>query len=266
LPIYFQSLRSSSSGNCLALWTHASSIVIDCGIKVQRVCRELLDAHRRQTGGLDAVIVSHAHGDHMSYAALRVLRKEGIRVYGHRRVIRQLRERYAPEEWNTQPELRVFPGSSFEVGDFRVTPTEVRHAPDVPNFAFVITAHDGRKRRRIVVCTDFHDYSGLVSLFVDADFIFLEANHDLALLRLHPNPASAYHMNNAKSASLLFHAVRQSGSPPAAVMLGHLSEERNRRRLALGEVEKIFGRAQTRFPFLIDAAPAHKPSPVVEII
>jgi phosphoribosyl 1,2-cyclic phosphodiesterase len=265
VAIYFQSLRSSSSGNCLVLWTATSSILIDCGVKVQRECADLLDAHRRRAGTLDGVIVSHAHGDHVTRASLRVLQREGIRIHAHRRVLRLLRERHGLEDWNRAPDLEPFPAGPFEVGDFRVTPMEVPHAPGVPNFGFVITARGARSKRTIVVCTDFHDYGGVLPHFVDADFIFVEANHDLQLLRQHPNPNSRYHLNNVKTASLLHHAIRQSASPPGAVMLGHLSEERNRRPLAIDEVRALFERRRTDIRFDLDAAPAHRASAIVEI-
>jgi hypothetical protein len=62
---------------------------------------------------------------------------------------------------------------------------------------------------------------------------------DRNVLHPHPNHASRYHLNNVKTASLLHHAVRQSATPPGAVMLGHLSEERNRRALAINEAARM---------------------------
>jgi phosphoribosyl 1,2-cyclic phosphodiesterase len=265
MGVRFQSLRSSSAGNCLALWTGTSSILIDCGVKVQRECREILAEHARRAGNVDAVIVSHAHGDHMAYGALRVLGREGIRVFADARVIRQLRETHAPQEWREPPRMRALAGEVCDVGDFRVMPIEVPHAPDVPTFGFVITVRHEERKRRIVVCTDFHDYAPILPHFVDADFIFVEANHDLQLLRKHPNYASRYHLNNVQTASLLHHAAARSASPPRAVMLGHLSEERNRRALATSEVTRMFERQGTKMRFHLDAAPARRPSEVVEI-
>ena len=265
MAIYVQSLRSSSAGNCLALWTPTSSILIDCGVKLQRECLELLDGHVRRAGGLDAVIVSHAHGDHMAYGSLRVLGRQGIRILGDARVVRQLRQWHEPHGWNEPPCLRAFQGATFDIGDFRVTAVEVPHAPHVPTFGFAVTARDEGRERRIVVCTDLHDYTGILPHFIDADFIFVEANHDLALLRKHPNHASRYHLNNVKTASLLHHAARWSVSAPRAVMLGHLSEQRNRRALATSEVARMFERQGTKMRFHLDAAPAHHPSGVTEL-
>ena len=297
MAIYFQSLRSSSAGNCLALWTATSSILIDCGVKVQRECRQMLEGHQRRAGTIDAVVVSHAHGDHMAYGSLRVLGREGIRILGDARVIRQLRQWHEPHEWDEPPWMQAFPtspgsrihrsrdrrshdglsedrrprqgtlfgGTAFDVGDFRVIPIEVPHAPDVPNFGFRITARDRGTKRTLIVCTDLHDYAGILPHFVNADFIFVEANHDLDLLRQHPNYASRYHLNNVKTASLLHHAIGRSAAPPHAVMLGHLSEERNRRALAINEVTRMFAQQGTKMRFHLDAAPARKEGEVVEV-
>lgn len=265
MAVYFQSLRSSSSGNCLAFWTRTSSLLIDCGLATQRECREVLEAHRRRAGHLDALIVSHAHGDHVSYAALRVLGREGVRVLGDARVVRQVRERHEPGEWNAAPDLRALPGGGFDVGDFHVRRFEVPHAPQVPSFGFAITVRAGGRTRSLVACTDFHDFGEVLPHFVDADFVFVEANHDLELLRQHPNPASRYHLNNVKTASLLYHAVKRSAAAPRAVMLGHLSEERNRRALAIGEVTRMFERMGAPIAFHLDAAPAARPSEIIEL-
>jgi hypothetical protein len=48
-------------------------------------------------------------------------------------------------------------------------------------------------------------------------------------------------------------------------MLGHLSDERNRRALAINEVTRMFDRQGTKMRFHLDAAPAHRPSEIVEI-
>jgi ribonuclease BN (tRNA processing enzyme) len=267
MPVSIQSLRSSSAGNSVALWTRTSSILIDCGIRAQRDCRAMLEDHRRRAGHLDAVVVSHAHGDHMPRGALKVLGREGIPILGEASVLSQLREFHAPGDWKEPPAMRAFGtrAAAVEAGDFCVTAIRVPHAPGYPTFGFVICVRSRSSWRTIVVCTDFYDYAAFLPRLAGADFIFVEANHDLAMLRQHPNPNSRFHLNNVKTASLLHHAAAWSGTGPKAVMLGHLSEERNRRALALAEVTGMFRRRGTRLRFHLDAAPAHRPSEVIEI-
>jgi phosphoribosyl 1,2-cyclic phosphodiesterase len=264
MGIYFRSFRSSSAGNCLALWTADSSILIDCGVKTLRDCRALVRQHQNEHGPVHGVLVSHSHGDHLSRDAVRILQEEGIVIHGHRQVVPQLRERHDIQGVSGSP-IQPFPGESFTVGDFQVTTIPLPHAPDVPNFGFVIRAGHGTKRRKVVVCTDFNDYSNVLPQLAGADFVFVEANHDLELLRQHFNPNSRYHLNNVKTAWLLCHAVRDGRCKPTAVMLGHLSEKRNRERLAIGEVERAFASQRIKVPFELETAPKFEPSRVITI-
>jgi phosphoribosyl 1,2-cyclic phosphodiesterase len=265
VTIRFQSRLSSSGGNCLSLWTRTSSLMFDCGANAQCRCRALVEAHRAAAGTLDALVVSHAHGDHVSRATLRVAEQEAVPIHAHRAVVRQLRERHDVDDWDDQPAFVAFGVDPFVAGDFEVTPVEVPHAPGYRNFGFVVRARSGRGVRKIVVCTDLHDYADLLPHLADADLVFVEANHDLDLLQRHPNPSSHYHLNNVKTAWLLHHATKLGGRRPKAVVLGHLSEERNSARLALGEVRRVFERQETPIDFHLDAAPAARPSDVVEI-
>jgi ribonuclease BN (tRNA processing enzyme) len=260
-PVFFRSLRSSSRGNCLAIWTSHSSILIDCGVRPQYECRDLLTQHQRMNGKVDAVLVSHAHGDHIRYESLRVLGKEGICIHGHPGVVEQIRHRHNFADWNDPPTLRDTPRGPLRVGDFSVSLIAVAHAPGFPNCGFVITTEE----RKIVIFTDFHDATGLPEHFVDADLIFVEANHDLDLLREHPNPASRYHLNNQTTARLLCDVVKRSTKTPTAVMLGHLSDERNRAHLAIREVEKEFERARVRVDFDLSAAPRIEASKIIRL-
>jgi phosphoribosyl 1,2-cyclic phosphodiesterase len=265
VPIRFQSRLSSSGGNCLSLWTSTSSLMFDCGANAQCRCRALVEAHQAVAGSLDALVVSHAHGDHVSRATLRVAATERLPVHAHRAVVRQLRERHDVDDWDDRPAFAPFSTDRFSVGDFEVTPVEVPHAPGYPNFAFVVRVGHGKGRRTIVVSTDLQDYGALLPHLVDTDFVFIEANHDLDLLKRHPNPSSHFHLNNVKTAWLLWHAARQSARTPRAVVLGHLSEERNTARLALGEVRRVFERQGTEMRFHLETAPAAHPSGIVEI-
>ena len=221
----------------------------------------MLTRHQQLNGTVHAVLVSHAHGDHMSYESLRVLRKEKIAVHGHRHVVEQLHDRHGLAAWEDPPALHVTPTSPFRIGGFSISLIEVPHAPNYPNYGFVITSSE----KKIVIFTDFHQFAGLVEHFVDADFIYLEANHDVDLLRQNPNPASRYHLNNQKTASLLCDVVQRSRRPPTAVMLGHLSAERNRPHLAIREVEKMFKSAGVTCEFDLSTAPRFEASKVIRL-
>jgi phosphoribosyl 1,2-cyclic phosphodiesterase len=263
MRIHLQTYRSSSAGNCLALWTADTSFLIDCGVKTLRECRALVRGHRDQHGPIACVLVSHAHGDHLSRDAFRVLQEEGVPIRGHRSVVAQLRERLDTGEGSGSP-IQPF-DDDFAIGDFRITAFPLPHAPGVPNVGFVIRAGHGTRRRTIVACTDFNDFTDVLPRLAGADFVFVEANHDLGLLRRHFNPSSRYHLNNVKTAWLLCHAVGSGDCAPQSVVLGHLSEERNRDRLAIQEVERAFASKGLAVPFELETAPKFEPSRVFTI-
>lgn len=264
MALQFRSLRSGSSGNCLMLWTDETRILIDCGIRSQYRCRDLLEKHVPAPSKIDAVVVSHAHGDHVCYDSLRVLEDLGVPVHCHEESLPQIYDKHRVARCRGVI-IKTFQDRPLHIGDFQIKPVRVSHDPRCPTHGFVIRCRQGQRSRKIVVVTDFNDYNGLLPHFTDADFIFVEANHDLELLRKRFNPNSLFHMENAKAGWLLSHALERSTSSPVAVMLGHLSEERNSRRIALETVEDILRRQQVPIEFDLHAAPRYEASATITI-
>ena len=265
MTVFFRSLCSSSSGNCLKLWTEETTILIDCGIKAQYRCHDLLNKHVDDSGKLDAVLVTHSHGDHIGYPALRALADRGVCLRAHTRVLCQLEERHNLRSLYKERYLKPFDDTMFGIGEFRIQPIPLPHSPGIPNFGFVIRHGTGPDQRKIVICTDFNEPKAILPHCLDADFIFMEANHDLELLRLNPNPSSAYHMSNPSTAGLLYDAVSTSEGPPQAVMLGHLSDRRNDKTLARAAITDVFRRNRRDMGFALHTAPLYGPSRIMEI-
>ena len=264
MSLYFRSYRSSSAGNCLALWTRDSCVLIDCGIRTLRDSRAVLHGHGAAHGPVAAVLVTHAHGDHLNRLAARALVEDGIEIRAPQAVASQLRARIAMRGGRACP-VRSLPSGAERVSDFNIQAIRLSHQPEVPTFGFVIEAGHGSAQRKVVVATDFNDPRDVLPHLADADFVFVEANHDAELLRLHFNPNSRYHLPNAKTAGLLVEAVRSRRSAPRHVVLGHLSAERNRDHLAVAEVQAAFARRGMKLPFLLDTAPKHAPSAVIKL-
>jgi phosphoribosyl 1,2-cyclic phosphodiesterase len=260
MPLFFQSLRSSSSGNCLKLWSPTSGILIDCGMKTQCEFEEELDGH---CGKFEAAIVSHAHSDHIGYPGLKVLGRRGVKILTHDDVIRHIQRRFDFNLWEPAPEIGLFGSGVIRVAEFEIHPFEVPHAPGTPNFGFVIHHHAGAVKRKIVICTDFYRADDVTHHFIDADFIFVESNHDPELLRQNPNYASHFHMSNGKTGKLLHTAWTQSTTEPRTIMLGHLSAKRNTEQLAINTVAESFADETTNFTLC--AAPKYGASRIIEI-
>jgi phosphoribosyl 1,2-cyclic phosphodiesterase len=160
--------------------------------------------------------------------------------------------------------VRAFATQSFRIGGASIEPFELPHEPGFATFGFEVTCTREREQAKVVVATDFRDWRGLPDRFRTADFVYIEANHDLELLRRFPNYASRFHLSNPKCGALLRHAFDGGGRYPTAVMLGHLSAQRNEPDLALETIAKILddaGHGRVK----LQVAPRSEPSDVIPV-
>ncbi len=165
-----------------------------------------------------------SHGD-----CVEQLKEPSLRVYGFKEL-----------------KTKTFRPAFVYVGDFLIKPFSVPHMPGVPTFGFELHVQD----KKLIIATDFLKWSGVFDHFVDADFIFVESNHDLKLLERYYNPNSQFHMPNPQTAELLVNVQRHSRRTIQTVMLGHISSQRNEAGIALKETRNAFSRANLPDEFL----------------
>jgi hypothetical protein len=72
-------------------------------------------------------------------------------------------------------------------------------------------------------------------------------------------------MPNPDTADLLVNVIKESKKVPQAVMLGHLSDQRNKSSLALKETVNKFKENDVKMNFRLLAAPLYEHSEVVKI-
>jgi phosphoribosyl 1,2-cyclic phosphodiesterase len=261
MSVYFQSIISSSSGNCLALWSEKTRLLIDCGFSSMKKTRAAIAGVYGEAGNADAALVTHTHGDHISYYPLRALENCGIPVHIHSDCVQQLKSRHYREYGFGDLKIVPFGFKSFEIGDFKITPFEVAHNPAFRTCGFVICHGD----KKIVIATDFHEWQSVFGHFIDADFIFVESNHDLELLRQYYNPNSRFHLPNPSAAEFLLNLSMQNKKNPGMVMLGHLSSQRNRCDIALRETSLAFEAAGREMKFELLAAPLRFSGDIIQL-
>ena len=270
MSLYFKSICSSSKGNCLALWSERTSILIDCGLSSMKRTRQALNSlfgdntnfpGTHVPAGIDSILLTHTHSDHISYYPLRVLEEYGNTIRIHEDCVNQLKEKhfngYGFKSLNIQP----FKNKTFNIGDFSITPFEVNHNPYYPTYGFQISHED----KKLVFATDFNEWESVFDYFIDTDFIFVESNHDLKLLQQYYNPNSLFHMPNPQTGNLLLNAIENSKKSPSTVMLGHISDQRNESELALRETTSVFERAGKQMDFELLAAPLKESSELIQI-
>jgi ribonuclease J len=115
-------------------------VLVDCGVmfpndQVLGVEVAIPDlAYLREAGGIEAVLVTHGHEDHIG-GLPSLLREMPVPVYGTRFTLALVRARLA-EAGVDVPLREVEPRRVFEVGPFDVEPIRVTHSiPDAVGFA-----------------------------------------------------------------------------------------------------------------------------------
>jgi len=233
--ISFRALRSGSAENCLLIKAPGAAVLIDCGFKTRRLTEQLLEEYAGGAAGVTAVLITHGHGDHVGKQPMKVFAETETPVLCHKNSYRHV----LSAAGGAQARFGCFDDWIFKIGSLRFRALEVKHSPGLRNYGFIISDEKGLVK--ISVFTDFFAWSpALVSELADSDFIFIEANHDPSMLVLNPNPNSAWHMPNERTARLLLEVRRKSKKPPVAVMLGHLSGQRNKPGLAAKALVEVF--------------------------
>jgi phosphoribosyl 1,2-cyclic phosphodiesterase len=221
-------LASGSSGNATLVEGSRGRILIDMGLSEREASRRLR-LLGIEPGGIDAVLVSHEHGDHVAGAPL-FSRKNGVPVYTTGATAAAAGLGMA----DLAALVTIETGRAFEIAGMRVHPFSVPHDA-VDNVGYVVE-EDGC---RLGYATDLGYPSAVASERLrGCDVLVVEANHDLAMLRSGPYPAHvkqrvmgrAGHLSNDQAAELLSQSVTPATK---TIFLAHLSERNNDGRLAL---------------------------------
>jgi phosphoribosyl 1,2-cyclic phosphodiesterase len=238
-------LGSGSKGNCTLLATEKTRLLIDAGLS----CRETyarLAAIGEPPEGLDAVIISHEHTDHIN--GLRILALDAnLPIY----ISRPTRDAVA---WDTRLQrFEHFAASEkFTIGDIEVTPFPVPHDAVDP-VAFTFDAQG----IRISVVTDLGYIPEVVKQRVKGSQVLIfESNHDLEMLKIGPYPwyvkqrvmSRHGHLSNNATASFL---SEDFDGAAQVLVLAHLSETNNHPEIArLSAEQALAQRARSDSPKL----------------
>jgi hypothetical protein len=271
MSLTFRTLRSGSSGNSQLLISEGYALLVDLGLPANTALRECLAELRQRGVKLLGAVITHEHGDHFAPGPLRAMSGLELPVWAPRHAITHCAEQLKLGFWSGRPRLVCYDEGeswerSFRAGPFEVRPVEVTHHPGGTCYAFDVRVMGrGGREIRAVVATDLCHPRGLPGRLVDADLIYLECNHDPELLRMRPNPASKFHLENSKCGRLLVGARRESARPPVQVVLGHLSDRRNTPSLAMEAVRDAFLAEGVEMDFPLSCAPRHHPSVWMEV-
>ena len=231
--MHFSTLASSSSGNSTLVSDGGSHILIDAGISCRRILAALA-VLETDPAGLDGILVTHEHDDHISGLAS-LCRKTGVPVYAPRGVADGIMERFPDAEI---PLCVISPGVPFSVGPFTVCAFRTSH--DVRESVGYRLEAGGRS---LALATDLGCVTDEVLRgLAGVNAAILEANHDSGMLKYGPYPpvlkkriaSDCGHLSNrvcGRLAGMLY----EGGT--TTFVLAHLSHENNTPALALAAVE-----------------------------
>lgn len=240
--IRFKSLGSGSSGNATVIQARAGGgathLLVDCGFGIRELDKRL-GAAGMLAEQVDAIFITHEHGDHIGCARQLALR-ERIPVYMSEGTYAAL----------GQPDfgglLRLAAdGCAFELGDLQVRPFTVPHDAREP---LQLTCTDGAVRLGLL--TDLgHVSAHVVQQLAGCATLLLECNHDEAMLRDSRYPPFLKrrvggdwgHLANSAAAALA-QSLLAAGSL-RQVVAAHLSEQNNKPELVRTALQQALGSA-----------------------
>lgn len=215
-------LASGSSGNCIAVRSSQSTILVDAGIAKTKIEKRLLDVGIRPDS-IKAILITHAHNDHIK--GLPLANKYKIPVFAGK------------EEWKSiqgvEYQWNINAGNEFNIDDFKVKSFRTHH--DAYNPVGYTLTNNGKK---VSVCLDTgHVDNEMLQTMSGSDIYIIEANHEPRMVEVSDYPDSVKarilsengHLSNQQVAVALQQLIQGKGEK---IYLTHLSSKNNMPALA----------------------------------
>ncbi len=226
-------LSSGSRGNCTYVGDGHAGVLVDCGLSTRQILQRM-EAVGLSMAPIDAVLVTHEHGDHAGSCRILCNRLEKLRgreipFYMTEGTLQALKEKVVPKHVTC-----IAAGTPFRVGHLKVDPFRIPHDTADP-----VAYRIGVGQRWVGVITDLGRPTTLISEKLRTLAVaVLEFNHDLEMLLEGPYAwpvkqrirSSHGHLSNEQAGELLAGALSENLEH---LVLAHLSDENNAPQRAL---------------------------------
>ena len=172
----FISFGSGSSGNCYYLYTETDSLIIDAGVGIRSLKKDIYKVHR--------ILITHDHADHIKCVGS-MSHDFQLPVFATRTVHEGIDRNFCVVR-KVSGELRQYlePGVTVQLGEFSVTPFTVPHDSS-DNVGYMIEVQD----TTFCVITDAGRVTDEMAQYIRrAEHLVIEANHDREMLKQGPYP------------------------------------------------------------------------------
>ncbi len=247
--LHVASLGSGSGGNSTVIRTENTTLLLDCGFTLKETTARLslLGLH---PADIDAVLISHEHGDHVKGVGP-LSRKFATPVWLTHGTYSSLRD-------NRFHKIQIIDAhSSWQIGDIDINPFPTPH--DAAESCQYIFTHN---EVRFAVVTDLGACTPhVVSTLEGINGLIVETNYDNTMLANGPYPYSLQqriksnygHLGNEQGAELVRH-LDHAGLQH--ILLGHISEQNNSDQAAFDTMKNSINDGHERIHVLAQ----HKPS------
>ena len=254
--VRFASLQSGSNGNCLYVESGDVRLLFDAGLTGQQT-RLRLESFGVEITSAQAVLISHAHNDHVRYAGV-LQRQYNLPIWMTPGTLEKAQSTKKLGRF-TEPHL-FNSGETLTFGTVKVETFPTAH--DVPEGVCFVVDNGAV---RLGIMTDLGcRFLGLKEIIATLDGIYLESNYDSAMLengeysedlkqRIRGGQG---HLSNTEAAELLL----QPDKRLRWACLGHLSAKNNTPEAVLETHRQILGES---FPLHI--APRYGVSEMLEL-
>ena len=248
----FCSLGSGSAGNAMLLeWSHegkARCLLLDCGFS-ERELGIRLAGRGLSIKSLDAILITHEHGDHLGKAPS-IAAKHQVPLWSTLGTLRPLLLSPTTDVEPLFAHRRLQPGVCYELHGLTIEAVAVPHDANEPvQFIFSFDAGAGMPPLRLGVLTDLgHASSHVIARYQNLDALVLETNHDVAMLEQSSYPSTLKkrvggdwgHLSNLQSAQFLM-AIGAGMMP--CVIAAHLSRQNNHPDRVRNTMREYLGQA-----------------------
>lgn len=235
--VKFVSLFSGSDKNSSVFSYKSTNIMVDCGGSLKAISGQLKEIDM-SIGEIDALFITHSHSDHIASLSM-IIKNTDIPIYAsygtHEEIfdmgINMPKDRRIIIYDNMPFEIDNIIAESFK------TPHDTKYSLGY-NFYF--------REKTSTFATDIgHIDLTLEQNFKGRDFLFLESNHDVEMLKNSPRPYSVKnrilglngHLSNEVSSEVSEKLVKKGLK---RLMLGHLSGDANTPELAYNVTKNRF--------------------------
>lgn len=231
--MYFCSLSSGSSGNCMYVGNDKNKILVDIGISKKKIIDSLKSINLKLRF-IDGILITHEHLDHCR--GLDILSKSyDIPIYLNEGTYNAILNR----GYNIKNVI-IVENDEFSIGDLDIRMFKVPHdAVDPVGYTII------NKNRRVSIVTDVGYISNeIFDSIKDSNTILIESNYNEYMVKMGPYPqflkdrilGKYGHLSNEECGNIVVELIKNF---PKRIILGHLSKTNNFPELAYKTVEKI---------------------------